>query len=301
MINNILFPAVNMVLVLVLAPLLDGLIRRFKAVIHSRQGPPIMQTYYDLFKLMIKEDARPTNDAVFNWTPVVCLAAMLLAAMFTPFGRHDSLGFAGDVILQIYLLSIPGIAIMLAGMSTGSPYAMLGASREMTLVLTTEPVLSIALFTMALKANSFVLSDISKWSAFNGWSVSSIVAGLAFFLAMQSEMAKVPFDIAEAETEIMEGPFVEHSGPKLALFKMALYCKVFIYASLFLDVFFPGPSLSFTLLDIVLHLFKVIAVILVVELIELVNPRLRIDQATNYFKGVAVLALFGLGFALLGL
>ncbi|TEB08098.1 Formate hydrogenlyase subunit 4 [Pelotomaculum schinkii] len=291
----------NLAAALALAPLLDGFMRRIKAVVHSRQGPPLLQTYYDLFKLFSKEDREVTSDLVFRLTPVVCLGAVLLAALFTPMGGPAPLGFGGDLILLVYLLSIPGIAIMLGAMSSGSPYAMLGASREMMLVLTVEPVLFITLFTAGIKANSLVLADITGWSVSHGWSISLVIAGLALLLALQSELAKLPFDLAEAETEIMEGPFVEYSGPKLALFKWAIYAKVVIYVSLFLEVFLPGPKTGILVADLLINLVKVFIVVGLVELIELVNPRLKIDQAINYFKGVAVLALIGLAFALMGM
>ncbi|MGI6488026.1 MAG: NADH-quinone oxidoreductase subunit H [Syntrophomonadaceae bacterium] len=297
----ILLTLFNVGVTLALAPLLDGFMRRIKAIIHSRQGPPLMQSYYDLLKLFGKEDREVANNVIFRMAPVVCLGSVLVAALFTPMGTAAPLGFGGDVILLIYLLSIPGIAIILGGMAAGSPYSMLGASREMSLVLTVEPIVAVSLLTVGLKAGSLVLSDITGWTLANGWSVSVIIAGLAFFLAMQSELAKLPFDIAEAETEIMEGPFVENSGPKLALFKWALYAKVIVFISLFLGVFLPGPQTGIVLLDLIINLAKVFLVVVVVELIELVNPRLRIDQAINYFKGVAVLALAGLAFALLGI
>lgn len=301
MLKVLVLVILNLLLTIFLAPLLDGFTRRIKAIVHSRQGPPLAQSYYDLFKLLGKEDREVSSDLIFRFAPVVCLGSILLAALFTPMGAVAPLGFGGDAILLIYLLSIPGIAIILGGMSSGSPYAMLGASREMMLVLTVEPIVAIALITAGLNANSLVLADITSQVAVNGWTFSMAIAALAFFLAMQPELAKLPFDIAEAETEIMEGPFVEHSGPKLALFKWALYAKVVVFTSVFIGVFLPGPQTGFIAADILINVVKVFAVIIVVELIGLVNPRLRIDQAINYFKGVVILALAGLVFALLGL
>lgn len=301
MIKAIFLVLFNLIVALLLPPLIDGVMRRVKAVVHSRQGPPLMQTYYDIFKLLYKQNTAVTSDRVFRWTPLICLGSVLLAGLFIPMGADAPLSFGGDVIVLLYLLSVPGITIMLGGMATGSPYAMLGASREMTLVLTVEPILAIALFTMSFKTGSLLMTDITKWTTNGGLSISVVIAAVVFFLAMQSEMAKVPFDIAEAETEIMEGPFVEHSGPKLAPYKWALYSKIVIYASLFSAEFLPGPKTGFLLADLALHLVKILLVIVVVEIIALVNPRLRLDQAVNYFKWVAALAIFGMAFALLGL
>jgi formate hydrogenlyase subunit 4 len=223
-----------------------------------------------------------------------------MAALFTPMGTAAPLGFAGDALVLVYLLTMSAVFVILGGMASGNPYAYLGANREMMLLLVVEPVLAISLLTGALKAHSLVLSQIINYAASHP-AYSLIVAGIAFFLVIQPEMAKVPFDLAEAETELMEGPFIEYSGRKLALFKWAFYAKQVVFISLFAGVFLPWPMTGFSPLGIVLNLIKVFVLVVVAELISAVNPRLKIDQAIKYFAGVIAFALIGMALAVMGL
>jgi formate hydrogenlyase subunit 4 len=156
------------------------------------------------------------------------------------------------------------------------------------------------LLTGAVKAHSLLLSNISGHMLANP-SFSMAVAGIAFFLVIQPEMAKIPFDLAEAETEIMEGPFIEYSGRKLAFFKWAFWGKQVIFVSLFAQIFLPWIRTSFAPLNILISLLEVLVLVVVVELIATLNPRLKIDQAIKYFAGVIVFALAGMALALLGL
>lgn len=291
----------NILATLLLAPLLEGVMRKFKAFVQSRQGPPVTQPYHDLLKLMIKEDHAASGDFVYRCAPVACLGFVLAAATLTPMGARAPLGFAGDTIVLLYLLTMSAAAVILGAMASGNPYAFIGAGRETMIILTVEPVLAITLLTVAVKSGSLVLADITAWQATHGVSISLFLAGLAYLLAIQAELAKLPFDIPEAETEIMEGPFIEHSGRKLAMYKLALFGKQVIFASLFAEIFFPWPKTMIWPLDILITLAKVFAVLLFVALVDVINPRLRIDQAINYFKGIAALALVGLIFAFLGI
>lgn len=300
MLKVIVFGFINIVVALVLAPLFEGIMRKIRAVVHSRQGPPILQPYYDLAKLLLKEDHQVSDNFLFKIAPVFCLGTVILAALFTPMVTQAPLGFAGDALVLVYLLTMSAIFIILGGMASGNPYAFLGSNREMMLLLVVEPVLAITVLTCALKAHSLVLGKISAFVA-GGPTFSLVIAGLAFFLVIQPEMAKVPFDLAEAETELMEGPFIEYSGRKLALFKWAFYAKQVVFVSLFAGIFLPWPKINIVPLDILFNLLKILVLFVVVEVIALVNPRLKIDQAIKYFAGVIVFALAGMALALLGL
>lgn len=300
MLKLIAIGVLNILIVLVLSPLFEGIMRKVRAVIHSRQGPPILQPYYDLAKLMLKDDQEVEGNFLFKSAPVLCLGSIILVALFTPMGTAAPLGFAGDALVLVYLLTMSAVFIIIGGMASGNPYAFLGANREMMLLLVVEPVLAISLLTGAIKAHSLLLSDISSFIAGNP-AFSMIVAGLAFFLVIQPEMAKVPFDLAEAETEIMEGPLIEYSGRKLAFFKWAFWGKQVIIVSLFAQIFLPWLQTSYTPVNIIINLLKVLVLVVVVELIATLNPRLKIEQAIKYFAGVIIFALAGMALALLGL
>jgi formate hydrogenlyase subunit 4 len=300
-VTNIVIGIFNVLLVLLAAPLVDGILRKVRARIHSRQGPPVMQTYYDLAKLMVKEDQSGANNFVFNAAPVACLGSILLAALFVPMGGVVPLGFSGDILVLVYILTLAPVCMCLGGMASGSPYAYVGVSREIMLLVVVEPVLAVALISTAIKAQSLVLVHCIDRYASGLPDISLIVGGIAFFLILQPEFSKVPFDLAEAEQEIMEGPLIEYSGRKLALLKWSMYSKQIVLIALLVGAFVPWPRTGFLFLDVAVTLIKILIAAVLVEVIAQVFPRLKINQAIRYFAIVIAVALTGLILAVMGL
>lgn len=290
----------NLILALLLAPLFEGMMRKLKAVIHSRKGPPIIQPYIDLLKLLGKEDLQPGGGTIFRMAPVVALGAMLVAATLTPLGGKPPLGLAGDTIVWIYVISLAAVAIMLGAFASGNPYSYAGASREMMMLLSVEPVVIVALLAAGVKAQTLVMGEMMGWQLAHGPTVSMAVAGIAFFLALQANAGRLPFDIVEAETEIVEGPFMEYSGPRLALYKLASYIRQFVFSFVLVSIFIPWPMVKLLPLAILIGLAKVLVVLLLIGVIDSVNPRLRVDQAMNYMGRVLFVALAALAFAVIG-
>jgi len=291
---------VNLVAVLLLAPLFDGVMRKLKAVIHSRKGPPITQPYRDLMKLLAKEDLLSGGGVVFRAAPVVALAALLVAAMLTPIGTKPPLGNYGDIIVWIYVISIAAVAVMLGAFASGNPFAYAGAGREMMMMLTVEPIVILALLAGVVKAKTLLMGGVVAWQLANGITTSMAVAAIAFFLAMQANVGRLPFDIVEAESEIVEGPFIEYSGPRLALCKLGFYVRQLVFALLFVSVFIPWPNVDLTALAMLLTLVKALVVLLLVGVIDSVVPRLRIDQSMTYMSRVLFVAIGGVALALIG-
>jgi formate hydrogenlyase subunit 4 len=272
----------NLLFLLLLTPLYAGLTRKLRARLQNRQGPPILQPYYDLLKLLGKTERRVAPDLIHRVAPLVVLAGALAAGLFVPMAGGPTLSFAGDGLVVIYLLTLSATGVVLAGLSSKSPFAAAGASREVMLLLAVEPVLAAAFFT---------LGGVAITGAVKA-APSTLLAALAFFLAMQAESAKLPFDIAEAETELMGGPFIEYSGPPMALFQWALMIRQAVLASFFAALFLPWFPWA--------HPVKVLLVLVIVEVVAVLSPRLRINQAIRFFEGVAVVALAGLLFAAFG-
>jgi formate hydrogenlyase subunit 4 len=290
----------NVVLALFLSPLYEGIMRKLRAAIHSRIGPPITQPYLDLLKLLGKEDLRSTGGVVYASLPALTLGSLLLLATLIPMGTTAPLAFAGDMIAVLYVAAMSSVLIILTGFASSSPYASIGSSREMMMLLSVEPILAIALSVGAFKARTLALGGIANWQVQNGPSISMAIGGLAFFLALQAQAGKLPFDIAEADQEIMGGPLVEQSGPRLALFRWAMWTKQLVLAFLLVEVFFPWPRLGIHLIDLIMTMVKVLVVLVLVAVIDVVNPRLRIDQAVGYFMRVAFSSLAALAFAVIG-
>jgi formate hydrogenlyase subunit 4 len=298
--RSFLLCLLNAALALVLSPLCEGIMRKLRAAIHSRIGPPITQPYWDLFKLLGKEDLRSAGGVVYASLPAFTLGSVLLLAALIPMGTAAPLAFAGDMIVVLYVAAMSGILVMLVGFASASPYASIGSSREMMMLLSVEPILAIALVVGAFKARTLALGGIVNWQVQNGPSISMAIGGMAFFLALQALAGKLPFDIAEADQEIMGGPLVEQSGPRLALFRWSMWTKQLVLAFLLVEVFFPWPRLGIHQLDLIMTIVKVLVVLVLVAVIDVVNPRLRIDQAMGYFVRVAFSSLAALAFAVIG-
>jgi formate hydrogenlyase subunit 4 len=292
----------NAGLVLLLAPFFQGVLRKVTARIQSRQGPPLWQPYFDLLKLLDKEDIESgQSPPMQRFAAYLSLATVLTAAGLVPLGFAAPLDGAGDVILLIYLLTLGGICTLLAGLAAGSPYALVGISREMMTMIALEPLLAAAIAVGAIHTHSFRLAAVLNGSVYAAgpfpWS-GLIMLGV-ILLSFQAFVQRVPFDLAEAETELMEGPLMEYSGPKLALFKWAQMAKLLVYGAVFVALFAPwGAGLGFPLAWL-LFWAKLSGLVLLVTLVAATHARYRIDQAIRYFAcllGVALVALVLAGY-----
>jgi formate hydrogenlyase subunit 4 len=289
----------NVVMLLLLAPLFQGVLRKVTAVIQSRQGPPLLQPYFDLLKLLGKEDIESGQAPLMQrFAAYLSLATVLTLACLVPMGFSAPMNQAGDVMLLVYLLTLSGICTLLAGLAAGSTFSLVGISREMMTMIALEPLLAIALVIGAIHTGSFRLDTVLNGSVYviagTGVPWSGLIMLVVMLLSFQAFVQRVPFDIAEAETELMEGPLMEYSGPKLALFKYAQMGKLVIYSGLFVALFVPwGSGLVFPLGWIVFWA-KVFVLVLLVTLVAATHARYRIDQAIRYFAGLLVVALVAL-------
>ncbi|MFZ2643332.1 MAG: complex I subunit 1 family protein [Verrucomicrobiia bacterium] len=299
----ILIGLANVVIVLLVAPFFQGVLRKITALIQSRQGPPVWQPYFDLLKLLGKEDIESGESPLMQRFAVyLSLATVLTIACLVPMGCAAPMNAVGDVILLIYLLTLCGICTLLAGLAAGSTYSLLGISREMMTMIALEPLFAIALVVGAVHTHSFRLDTVLNGSVYASAAFpwSGVIMLAVMLLSFQAFVQRVPFDISEAETELMEGPLMEYSGPKLALFKYAQMAKLVIYSALFVTLFVPwGSGLMFPLGWLVFWA-KVTGLVLFVTLVAATHARYRIDQAIRYFAGLLVVALVALVLASYG-
>jgi formate hydrogenlyase subunit 4 len=302
-ITAIIFGVINVVLALGLAPLFEGILRKITARIQSRQGPPLMQPYFDLLKLLGKEDIESGQSPMMQrFAAFLSLATLLTVSVQIPIGGQAPLGAQSDVILLIYLLTLSGISTLLAALAAGSTYSLVGMSREMMAMMTLEPLLAIAIVIGAVHTGSLRLDNVLNGSVYISELfplAGLIILGIILF-ALQAFVGRMPFDTAEAETEIMEGPVIEYSGPKLALFKYARMVKLFVFSGLFVTLFIPWGQTGFYPLDVIIFLVKVTILVLLVTVIAATHARYRIDQAIRYYAGLFGLALVALIFAVSG-
>jgi formate hydrogenlyase subunit 4 len=302
-ITAIIFGVINVVLALGLAPLFEGILRKVTARIQSRQGPPLLQPYFDLLKLLGKEDIESGQSPMMQrFAAFLSLATLLTVSVQIPIGGQAPLGAQSDVILLIYLLTLSGISTLLAALAAGSTYSLVGMSREMMAMMTLEPLLAVAIVIGAVHTGTLRLDTVLNGSVYISDMfplAGLIILGIILF-ALQAFVGRMPFDTAEAETEIMEGPVIEYSGPKLALFKYARMVKLFVFSGLFVTLFIPWGQTGFYPLDVIIFLVKVTFLVLLVTVIAATHARYRIDQAIRYYAGLFGLALVALIFAVSG-
>lgn len=275
--------------------------RKVTARVQWRQGPPFFQPLYDFVKLLGKETTvpLPANTAVFLLSPLFTIASTTLAslilwkAIINP-AASDGL-VVGDLIVVIYLLAITPLAVILGASSSANPIASLAASREMKLFLSYELPFIFSVLVPVVKSQTIKLGEIILYQAAAGGpgiilgSFSGVLAFVIFLLTIQAKLGLVPFDMAEAETEIAGGIFIEYSGVPLAIHKLNRIMLLFVIPVFSALLFFGG------------NLLGAVAVLVLIVLIRNTNPRVRIDQAVKFFwRSCLVFSIFAILLAVIG-
>ena len=279
--------------------------RKVTARVQWRQGPPILQNFYDVGKLLVKEVTIPesAHPAVFLMAPAIALsAAALAAAMLGVVNMNWDYTFVGDLIVLWYILSLPSIMIIVGASSSGNPLASVGASREMNQLIGYELPIVIALATVIFKVGSINLGEILRYQAEHGpilYSVSGVIACIVALISVQAKLGLVPFDIPEAETELGAGAFMEYSGAALGAFKLAKAILLYTAPIFLITLFWGGVHIKG--LGILWAILKYLLFVVLITLIRNTNPRLRIDQSVKFFWcSLTILALIGLLLMFLG-
>ena len=275
--------------------------RKVSARVQLRVGPPWYQPFADTIKLLGKEVVVP-SDA--RWTgflimPVIGLAAATLAStiLWSVNLRPES-SFVGDTIVTLYIMTIPAIALIIGGSASGNPLGALGSAREMKLLFAYELPLAIAFLTTIVKVGSFSFEKVLMYQQYNGVMLGSVSGVLAFVVAIfcaQAKLGFLPFDIAEAETEIAGGTHIEYSGAPLAVVRLNT-AVMYLVVPLFIITMFWG-GVNFTGWRILTSVLKYVCVVVIMVLIKNTNPRVRIDQAVRFFWG-PMFALAGIAMIL---
>ena len=264
--------------------------RKVYARIQRRVGPPFLQPFADLVKLAAKEDVVPEKAEHFMFTaaPLVGLAAIFAAFLYLPIVTSSGLhSFNGDLIVVLYLLTIPTLALFLGGWYSGNVFGQKGGMRVASLLFSYEIPFFLSLLTPALIQGSWRMTDIINFEAAHPMVL--IISLLGFVIAvisLQGKLERLPFDIPEAETEIVAGPLVEYSGRRLALFRLGRDAEMVVGAGLIAVIFLGGPM---PLLDIepiylswicgaLVFLLKTLFVIFLLILIKSAVARIRTDQ-----------------------
>lgn len=300
--------------------LYKGFDRKIAAHMQSRIGPPVTQPFLDVSKLMIKDTVQPERALtwLYNAAPLMSLASMVTVLLYLPFGGltfTPVLSGYGDLILLVYLLIIPALAMVAGGFASSSPFASVGAQRKMITMMSYEFPLAVVAIAIAWKLNAlypgesvFSLRFIYSHPLWGNAGPLGIIGLLLLLFSLvvvtPGQLATVPFDVCEASPEIAEGVVTEYSGRNFALFYLADAIKTVAVGTLTIALFFPydlspligisGPVGYF--IDFLFFLLKLLlVVILTITLPRMAMARLRISQVPTAYWGVVT------GVAVLGL
>jgi NADH-quinone oxidoreductase subunit H len=298
--------------VLVLGLLMKGLERKIRARLQRRVGPPILQPFFDLFKLMRKDTTIPEEApaGLFRVLPLAGTCSMALAAAMVPIaGVYSSPTALGDLLVLFYLLAVPAIVLMLAGSASGSPFGAIAFSRELSIMIAYEGPILLVLLSVAIRVGvaqggwiALSLNDIVRYQMQHGaflFDPRMWPALLSFLLFFPANLGNAPFDIPEAESEVLEGPMLEYSGPLLGMFKMMSAMKAGVVVGLGIALFYPNaPAGALGLGCFVLKCTVVSSI--GVAVLRASMGRMRVDQAFRFLlKWPGILGLVSLAAVLL--
>ena len=299
--------AYQMFLILLLAPLLTGIIKKMKAFFQTRKGANIFQPYFDLYKYMQKESVVAEHTSwIFRVTPLIYFSSMLVVAAIVPVvANHSLLAFTGDIILIVYLFALARFFLALAGLDAGSAFGGMGSSREMAIAAIAEPAFMLPLFTMAVAAGTTNLTGIVQSVVIGGegvLTVAHLMSFVALFVVAVAETGRIPVDNPDTHLEltmIHEGMLLEYSGKNLALLSFSVSIKQLLIFTLLVNIFFPwgmasvlgiGALISGTLVFIL----KLIVIGIVMAVVETSFAKSRLFKVPDLLLGSFLIGLLGL-------
>jgi formate hydrogenlyase subunit 4 len=292
---------IHPILALLTAPLLLGVINRIKAVVAGRTGPPLLQAYYDLSKLLHKGAVYGrTTSWIFRAGPVVGLSSVLVALSVVPFaGIAAPLNFGGDLLLLAYVLGLMRFFTVLAALDTGSAFEGMGASREVQFSALAEPVLLLGLAAIARKTCSFSLSSMLPGLSPQIWATEGpalAMIAVSLIAVLLAENSRIPVDDPNTHLEltmIHEAMILDHSGPDLAFILYSAALKLWVMSALLVGIILPVRSGNY-LADIPAALAGMIVTAVLIGAIESIMARLRLLRVPQLLVGAGAISVMGL-------
>jgi formate hydrogenlyase subunit 4 len=299
-IQGLLVQGVQMALVLLLAPLLTGLVRKVKARLQRRRGAALIQPYRDLKRLLGKEVVLAENASwLFRTAPYVIFAVTWVAAALVPtFATGLLFNWSGDLIAITALLGSARFAQALAAMDIGTSFGGIGASREVMIASLAEPAMLMIALTVALVAGSTQLSTIADYMAFSavGLRVSLALGLVALIIVALAENARIPVDNPATHLELTmvhEAMVLEYSGRHLAMIELAAALKLLLYISVIACIFCPVGLAHGYAIGFVLYLFKLAVAGVLLGVFEMSIAKMRVFRVPNFLGAALMLGLLG--------
>jgi len=288
----------SVIVVFLGAPLLMGVINKTKAWVGGRRGPPLLQMYYDLAKLLRKGFVVSTTTSwVFLAGPVVAMSAAIVAAVLLPLaGRPAWISFTGDMILFVYVFGLARFFVASAAMDTGSAFEGMGAAREVTFSALAEPALFFGMLGLARISGSLSLSHMLDLQTSHAWqkaSASIVLIIVSWFIVLLAENSRVPFDDPNTHLEltmIHEVMVLDHSGPDFGYIQYAAALKLWSLGALFVGLIVPLRSGSLWL-DGGAALLGMAGLAVVIGIVESAMARYRLTRVPQFIVGAATLSV----------
>jgi NADH-quinone oxidoreductase subunit H len=280
----IVFP--GMIFLIAFALIAEFIDRKIYARLQNRVGPPWFQPLADFIKLAGKEDIVPadSNARMFKVAPIFALASAITAFLYIPLWKTEALfSFRGDIIVVLYLLTVPTLAFFIGGWYSTSLYSRIGSVRSLTQLFAYEVPLFMGILSSALLADTWSLKELSEFYMVHPWFWMFNLPGFGVALvSLLGKLEKVPFDIPEAETEIVAGGFTEYGGRLLGFLRMTLDVEMIAASALLALVFFPFGLNINPVLGFGIFIIKILFIVSLIALLRTVVARLRIDQMINF-------------------
>lgn len=304
---EIVVSAVQAIVMIAIAPLFTGILRKLKAMMQHRVGNSILQPYYDLAKLFRKDETISESASwLFRIIPYVCMASMFLLAFMVPFFFVDVLAPYGDLIALVYIFTLYRFMMVLGGLEGGSVFGGMGSSREMMMSVLIEPALLLSMMALAgLTKVGTAISDIPTALLDMGIAALTpalILAASSFFITLLAENARVPFDNPSTHLELTmvhEGMLIEYSGRGLGLMEFSSMLRLTIFMTMLGSLFFPwgiATEVTFAALTIgfLTMILKLLLVTFVIAVIESYLAKYRLFRLPNLLTASFALSLLAM-------
>ncbi len=305
--NTILYIMIQLAVMILLAPLVNGVIARIKAVSQKRRGVPLLQMYYDIYKLMHKGVVvSEVSSWIFKATPYIVLSSTLAAAVLVPVTtRTGSAGFSGDLILVVYLLALGRFFMCLAGLDTGSTFGAMGSSREAMISALIEPTILVSAFTVGLSAGSTSVIEMMAAMQQKNMPLTQpafVLTFAAMMLVIIAETSRIPVDDPSTHLELTmvhEAMILEYSGRHLAMMELGAAVKQLVLMVLVVNLFLPHEQMiqaagaASLVLSLAIFTVKILAAAIVIGLMEVFTVKLRFFSISNFAAVSFILAFLG--------
>lgn len=285
------------VVIIALAPLIQGIIQWCKARMQSRRGPIPLQPYRNIYKLLAKDlvIARTTS-WLTTVTPFICFGAAFAVAGIIPLSNGTSAGMA-DLFLIVYLYGASRFFMALAGLDSGNSFAGMGSSREIYLAVLVEPAFLLAIVAATGNAGATELGAMAREAMRHPFTLPYVLAAMAFFFVVVAESGRIPVDNPDTHLELTmfhEALLLEYSGRHLALLHWAAFIRQLAIILLFVELFIPWSWMDLIPSTFFWLMLKMIVVSVLLALVETSTAKMRLFKLPNFLAASGLLSLLAL-------